>query len=113
MALSVAVGLYAYLSDDDERDVAASEGATMSAWECPRCGRMNAIWVERCICPPRTEYTNTTTNTGATPASSDTPKLCERCGGSGYVSNFTEQSGNISTCLSCRGKATTEGRVGA
>ena len=54
----------------------------MSAWECPRCGQMNAIWREKCDCPPRTVVTDRT----SIPAGGTAMpyRKCEWCGGNYY-----------------------------
>ncbi len=37
----------------------------LSAWECPRCHKINAFWVRQCDCPPLTTTANTVIIPGA------------------------------------------------
>lgn len=40
-----------------------NQGATYQEWECPRCHRVNAVWVSHCPCGPYVETVTASTCT--------------------------------------------------
>ena len=61
--ISIGLVIASKYASQSQSSVLPSDSIIKGGWECPRCGRMNAVWKSVCDCPPRTITSSTINGT--------------------------------------------------